>query len=188
MPKISESEKAIKLESLVKETEESLRSLLSEEHNIESEKQGDSYMISGEYNDAYDIESLSLGITVNEFGIPFYILDLDSTDRNNEIIKPESCHECDNFCNLWKRGKCSRTDKVIEREEVNHMNRKKLDSQWLNRGLIIEPKLITEECFLNVTHEHEFKGFALNLKCHDIETVKAVLELRDCLISLYRSV
>ena len=171
------------LAKLAKETEETLRTLLTEDYLIETEKIGNFYQVSAKYQDSFDNETLAVEISLNDFGVPQYWVVIDSTNGDSEVMTPASCHDCEySFCSQWKRGKCSLSYAKSEKEESEHLAKPKLKVSGLN----LETKIISEPCCLNVPHNHDFKGYSLNLKTILFSEVQAVIILRDMLFALYR--
>jgi len=151
-------------------------------------EQGECF-ITKEYRDAYDVERITLEKRPNEYGVPIYHLLIESYSFNDEIIKPESCHDCDPACMYYRNGQCNRSELEIAKEEREHLERKTLTVNLFNGILTIFPEILSHTCYLNVTHEHYYKGYVIGVRnSSSPDTIKAVINARDIILRLYLGV
>lgn len=121
--------------------------------------------------------------------VHFYIHDnkissctIENASRDEEIINPYACHDCtEEECRYYdkEKGECSITDRDIENEV------KKWERTILERDDLTVSRVVLEEtCYVNVTHEHLYRGYSIELSNPSIEMVLDVIVEFDTIIEL----
>lgn len=197
--------RAIEMRAEMRADFEEIKELLGEivdEKTWKIEEMPEFNEITAEYNDSCDYESITLSTWRNEYGVKFYKVIVKQADKqNDEVIRPEVAaqHGFDlaEFYGLEDIDDDDELDKKIleKAEELEEKVEKELD-EWYNKPsmntkvLANEIQLFTlrldEVCYLNITHKHSYKAIGLKAITQDLDILKAILMLRDLLISLYR--
>jgi len=132
------------------------------------------------YEDAYEI--VETWIIVDDEG-EIETVDITVVDLDEEIATPEGCHDClFEECPRWDNEKeeCNITDEEIHEEE-----RKWVRVVGITRGLRISRIIYKRWCYLNIPHNHIYRGYSIKLyKPTDIEKIRAVYEILEDLIDL----
>jgi len=136
------------------------------------------------YTDAYEQELIEVNTRTNRYGVTFYTLLVERTDFDNEIITPESCHDCSEDCQYYGRTQCNRTDKAIQREIDQWKKAKEVKA----RDLTLSTSIVETECHLNVSHHHAYRGFILMYETTSVDRLKDVLNARDILFGIYQNI
>jgi len=170
------------MQTISPKLEDLLSDLGSDYQTIEQ----DESFITKQYRDAYDVERITLEVKPNEYGVPIYYLLIESYSFNDEIVKPESCHDCFPSCMYYKNGQCNLSELEIAKEEREHLELKALIVNLFNGTLTIFPEIFSETCHLNVTHEHYYKGYVIGVKnSSSPDTIRTVINARDIILRLY---
>ena len=142
-----------------------MRRILSEVVNDAWEVQEEGNIIRAIYKDAYDLTEIQVEDTEQKFYVSVRIARTDE-----EIIAPESCHDCDPECEFWCEDGCLR-DKAADEEISEYLAQPTKEVGILR----ITPIIWEEKCYLDIPHYHYYKGFAVTAECGFIEQIKAVI-------------
>jgi hypothetical protein len=126
----------------------------------------------------YDIE---ICIEINEYQAPTGVF-ITKIDENNEIITPESCHDCSEDCPFYnaQNEECLRTDDIIDKEIAEW--RKTL---FENDYITIARTIAEKKCYLDIPHYHYFQAYTIILrKGFTVSDIIAIEQLFDILISI----
>ncbi len=127
-------------------------------------------------------------VSLNDWGIPKYYINIKIWDINEEIITPESCHDClYEECDWWDEDKeeCGLTDDIINKEIEEYRDKKVV---ILHNGEVVIRRWICDvECFLNFRHYHLYKGHLIGIETTDRDKVEAIIKAYDILIDVYES-
>ena len=138
----------------------------------------DDIYIGYEWSDAYDITRVHFYIHNNKISSCI----IESASKDEEIINPYACHECiGEDCKYYDREKdeCGITDKNIE-NEINIW-----EHTILRRDDITVSRTVLEEtCYVNVTHEHIYRGYSIELLNPSIEMILDTIANIDSIIEL----
>jgi hypothetical protein len=130
-----------------------------------------------EYQDAYQYEEIF--IDLNEYNVPVKAT-ITRASLDEEIVTPESCHECFEECPYYSEDECKITDENIDKEI------EEWEKVLVEKGKLVVKRVIVElECFLDVRHYHLLKGYEVVLKDSLLpDTVKALDELFDVIVEV----
>jgi len=135
--------------------------------------------IAGEY------ETIKVSRSFNQYGVAEYTIWIEQADEDNEIITPQSCHDCFKDCVFYKERACSRTEKEIEDEIAQWQNKIKMKGRYLTSEITIENIIFERNCYLDIPHSHLLKGKQMTLKTTDHTIIKPFLKIRDLFFVLY---
>jgi hypothetical protein len=128
--------------------------------------------------EGYDIE---ICIEINEYQVPTGVF-VTKFDENNEIITPESCHDCSEDCPFYnaQNEECLRTDDIIDKEMAEW--RKAL---FVSDDITIARTIAEKKCYLDIPHYHYFQAYTITLrKGLTANDIIAIEQLFDILISI----
>jgi hypothetical protein len=149
--------------------------------------------ISATFNDGQEIEMISVDVFVNEYGFVTYNVTMEYAKRDNEIIVCDSCHECDgDYCPIFEKCRdengmeidLKKLDEYFQNEVEKHENKPKFELRDLSEEIIVKPTIITEECHVDVTHYHYYRGVSISAEIRSFERLKALMEMRQFFYSL----
>ena len=131
------------------------------------------------YSDRYC--SVKMIIVLNEYSVPV-LLSVTKADKDEEIIMPESCHTCSEFCIYYDsvNETCKRGYEEVSREF----------SEWERvlcetKNIRIERVVYEEGCYLDIPHCHYYRAYKIEYRGPiTIDTIKAFNELFDDIIAL----
>jgi len=79
---------------------------------------------------------------------------------------------------------------VLEEEankEYNNWNNKRyLEVSWGFNKIQVGTTVVVRQCYLNIPHEHWYKGYYIYLSTQNIEDLKTLLNIEDLIINMYR--
>jgi len=156
-----------------------LREEFSEEDGWETEVDERIGYIKMFYSDAYNVTEVY--IYLNEYGVPEGIAIVEA-DKSEEIVMPESCHTCSEFCIYYDsvNETCKRGYKEIYKE-VSEWERVLCET----RHLRIEREIYAEKCYIDVPHDHIYKAYKVTYTGPVlVETIVSLVELFDLLVEL----
>ena len=139
------------------------------------------------YQDGYETEIITLEINLNEYNVPIRQLWIEKAQRDNELIYPESCHDCDESCEYFKNEGCT-LDEITNKELEQWKNLEKLEfgkTGYNDFTNIIETSILKERCFLNVPHYHYYKAITIYTKDSDHNHIRNMINARDILRDVY---
>lgn len=140
-----------------------------------SYEEGQEYFVL-QFDDGY--EYIEAYVHFNEhFNI--YEMDVSYFDYDNEIIAPESCHDCSTDCQFYKKGDCTTKP---EKEMAEHMRKKTLKGNKVS----ISPDIIGRKCFVNISHNHYYKGYLLEFCVDNVNFIEILLNI-NYFIDIYES-
>jgi len=109
-------------EKLKTEAIENLQKSFLQLNNIDNfdikidDRQGSHYM-EAIYRDGTDGEEVWVDVEINRWGVIKYNCTIVEWFNQNEIVTPESCHDCYEDCHFYRKsGECGITEKHIVRE------------------------------------------------------------------------
>jgi len=156
---------------------ESLRESFREDNLWIYEVKEDEGYVKLVYSDSYTYEEIF--IDLNEYKVPISV-SITKADLDNEIIVPESCHECSEFCEYYNDEDCTFNDSDFDRE-VNDWEKVLFN----NNKITIKRVVVSVKCFLDIPHYHYYKGYEVTLNDSLLpETVISLDNLFDLLVSL----
>jgi hypothetical protein len=147
-------EKAKKKEAYVRGFIEELKAKFSPEAGWEIKEELGLSMISLKYSDAYEIVNAT--IFLNEHGVPFALAYVKAK-RDEEVLTPESCHECvlaDCVYYDTTEEECTLSDEEIQ-EKFGRWKRKLVEV----RNMIVRSVIVKDECYLDIPHAHYYRGY-----------------------------
>ena len=148
----------------------------------EWEVRQDENIITLTYIDAYEIVEVTLEL--NEyFNVVSAYYEYASFDE--EIIMPSSCHDCSEYCEYYNAltGECSITDDDIDKEIAEWIDAPKLNSGHFEITRIVKGVM----CYLDIPHEHLYKGYSINFVTANNITAFDILNVLDCIIEIYEA-
>ena len=134
------------------------------------------------YEDAY--EFLKVTLEINDFGNVISAC-YEYGDLSEEIITPSSCHECSEYCDFYDHstGECAVTLEEIEKEVAEWVDVPRLCSSYFE----IERTITEIRCYIDIPHEHLYKGYLINLKVADNVTAFEILNVLDHIVDIYET-
>lgn len=187
---------------LTREEIKELIDVIGENHEIEKEDKE----IIFRYEDAYDIETIVAGKEqINKYGTTEYYCVVECASKTEEIETPERlAQHCvpvetkDIIDYLKDKGvEVPKTEEeivelfnqVLDKEanrEIEEWNSKKaLTGEFMGTKISIKPVVVSVKCYVNIPHYHYYKGFRVEFRTQNLNSLTAFLQLRDLLISLY---
>lgn len=161
----------------------------TETYRIENNKMD---LISAISDDFDEYENMQISRDYNEYGVPFYSLEITRYDNSDEIETPESLAQHDLLGN--------NEDTDTEQNEINEIEEKatKETEAWENRKHLfttytakqeirIRPTIETKECFVQITHNHIYKATMLTCTTTQLDQLKAIIAAREEIRELYLS-
>jgi len=139
------------------------------------------------YQDGYETEIITLEINLNEYNVPIWQLWIEKAEIDNELIYPESCHDCDGSCEYFKNDECTVED-ITEKEVTKWKNLEKLEfgkTGYNDFTNVIETSILEEHCFLDVPHYHYYKAIRIYTKDSDHNHIRNMINARDILRDVY---
>jgi len=141
-----------------------------------------------EYLDTYEIETVDLWITWNQYNVPTINLHIEQTSVDEEIPHPSTCHDCWPECQYYSEEECKYPEELEQKEIEQWTQKPSLSIKNLGIQLNFENTIHERICYLNITHYHLYKATALNVEVHTIKDMNTVLNARDLLIAMYQQV
>ena len=164
-------------------TKREIQKILNEVNEVESEIVFGESDLTINYEDAYDIERIYVQKTQNEYGVKFYRLEIEYTNRDSEIINCYSCHST--FCeDCPLKDEAENIDELINREIDEYESKPEIKLSALSSKLTIKPIIVETKCYLDIPHEHLFKGVYLEFETNDFGELIALMKLRDLFYNL----
>jgi len=127
-------------------------------------------------------EIFEIYIEWNEYQVPIKLI-MTKANMDEEIITPESCHECGyENCTFYdaEKQECTITQEQIDKEIKEWQK-----TLYHSEKLTINQTVIEQKCYLDVPHYHLYKAHQITLnQSLLIETIKAVETLFDEIIQI----
>ena len=182
--------KVVNLEKVeLKRVKKYLEKELSEAWNI---RVRDNEIVA-KYEDAYDIETISIEVEVRPFNYVVYKVYCEHARKDDEIITCDSCHaqDCDE-CPLFEELKeddgektdRKKLDEYVQREIERHLNKQRFELRAFVGYINVAPCIVERECYLDIPHVHLYRGVKIYAELNHIDLVKALITLRFFLYSL----
>jgi hypothetical protein len=127
---------------------------------------------------SYDME---IYIEINEYQTPISV-SITKIDEDNEIITPQSCHDCSEDCPFYdiEKEECLRTDDIIDKEKAEWQK-----TLFENDHITIARTIAEKMCYLDIPHYHYFKAYTITLRQGlTANDIIAMDQLFDILISI----
>lgn len=182
-----------------------LSSLLNEDYK-EEEKTSDYILLQS--HDPIDIEKITLGYYLNQWGAPRFYAQIQRFDRSNDEVTtedsfgclwsnydpkeedeadcPEDYAECEN-CDNFKNGCTSQYAKDMEYATSNKPHEDV--TEWCNKpkkfmspmGTDLEYSHIADSfvCHNNITHYHTVKGYEFRIESQHLDEIINVIHTRN---------
>jgi len=138
-------------------------------------------LIELKYQDGYETEIITLELHLNQYNVPIWQLWIEKAEIDDELIYPESCHDCDESCEYFKNEECT-VEEITNKELEQWKNLEKLEFGKTN---VIETSILEEHCFLNVPHYHYYKAITIYTKDSDHNHIRNMINARDILRDVY---
>ena len=149
--------------------------------------------IIAKYEDAYDIETISIEVEVRPFNYVVYKVYCEHARKDDEIITCDSCHahDCDE-CPLFEELKeddgeeidRQKLDEYVQSEIEEHENKPRYELTGFVGFINVAPCIVERECYLDIPHVHLYRGVKIYAVFNHIDMVKALITLRDYIFSL----
>jgi len=161
-----------------------LKDSITDDYVVDIQDYKEVLNIVAEYRDAYESERITVFRDIdNEISVTVTRHNYDE----DEIRFPEACHECVyEECEYYDSKTEECTLEEISRKELEEFKAKAVNKtiQIGNAELQIMEEIVTETCYVNVTHEHVYKAVTLILKTYSLSNVESFLSARDMIFDL----
>lgn len=142
-----------------------------------------------QYTDAYEKLNIQIDRHFNEYGVAHYTLWLTKIDdlTNDEIIYPESCHDCYEDCTYYDKETESCTiEEISNKEKEDWENKPNLTTKFgINELIDVYATIETIKCYLNILHYHYYKALEINAQTTDAKTITTIINAADIIFALY---
>jgi len=103
---------------------------------------------------------IEIYIELNQYEVPISV-SMTKIDEAGEIIIPEACHDCFEFCPYYdaQNEECLRTDDKID-EEIAEWQKTLFESDYITIARTIAEK----RCYLDMPHYHYFQAYTITIR------------------------
>jgi len=177
-----------KQEKLKTEAIENLhKSLLDNIDNFDIEIVTDD-CIQARYRDRTDGEEIWVDVEINQWDVIKYNCTIVEWSNENEILTPESCHDCDEDCRFYRKsGRCGITDKHVTRELQKWQPTSDIEAKCFAMTLTVGRRAKEESCEVGISHNHLYGVYKIEATTTDVERLLTLIKARSIIFDLYRA-